>query len=198
MSSISWAMPVASTWRDGHKTSSQPRAIAPGAVLFHSQDHGSAWRLVSGCLRLDRTVGSTQQLVQLALPGDWVGLEALCGEGYRLQAQALTPCIAEVLDPDSVHTWTWAKAWLQQQHRHVQMTPLRTGKVASRLVHLLELLALPHAVGNSHGATDPDTLRQQLPPLRVLAEVVDAQPETVCRALSKLLPHSPRSGTTPV
>ncbi|NIC40051.1 Crp/Fnr family transcriptional regulator [Aquabacterium sp. A08] len=191
MSSISWALPAAPSWGAGPRTSPPPtQALAQGAVLFHSQ--GSGWRLVSGCLRLDRTVGATRQLVQLALPGDWVGLEALCGEGYRLQAQALTPCTVEALDPDSVHTWTWAKAWLQQQHRHVQMTQLRTGKVASRLAHLLELLALPCAAHDGHATTDPDALRPPLPPLRVLAEVVDAQPETVCRALSKLWPHTAR------
>lgn len=191
MSSISWALPASPTWRAGPTTSPAPQALAPGAVLFHSQDRGSGWRLVSGCLRLDRAVGPTTQLVQLALPGDWVGLEALCGEGYRLQAQALTPCTVEALDPEGVHTWTWAKAWLQQQHRHVQMTQLRTGKVASRLAHLLELLALPGTAAG-HAAADTDALRPQLPPLRVLAEVVDAQPETVCRALSKLWPHSAR------
>lgn len=195
MSSTPLASPIAA-WRMGPISCPQPKTLAKETTLFHSQDRGGAWRLVSGCMRLDRTVGSEKQLVQLAFPGDWLGLEALCGESYRLQAQSLTPCIVEALNPEDVNTWTWAKAWLQQQHRHVQMTQLRTGKVASRLAHLLNLLALPQSEAEGHLAIDPEALRQQLPPLRVMAEVIDAKPETICRALSKLIPqHATRQRT---
>ncbi len=180
------------------RLAARPVHLPAEAVLFHAHDRGGAWRLLSGCLRLDRVVGAERQLVQLALPGDWVGLETLCGEGYRLQAQALTPCVAEPLCEADVNSWTWAKAWLQQQHRHVQMTQLRTGKVASRLSHLLTLLDLPQDLPRSALAQQAAQIRLQLPPLRVLAEVIDAQPETVCRALSRLLPQRKRRSTTPL
>jgi CRP-like cAMP-binding protein len=158
-------------------SSSTYAEVARQSVLFHAQDSGPVWRLLKGCLRLDRVIGSQRQLVQLALPGDWLGLEMLSGGRYQLQAQALTDCVVEHATVDIHDSHIWTRAWTQQQQRHVHMTQLRTGKVASRVEHLLELLDLSDAQTSSAGG--------HLPPLREIAEVVDATVETVCRTLSK-------------
>jgi CRP-like cAMP-binding protein len=147
------------------------------SVLFHAQDSGPVWRLLKGSLRLDRVVGSQRQLVQLALPGDWLGLEMLTAGRYQLQAQALTDCVVEQATVDIHDSHIWTRAWTQQQQRHIHMTQLRTGKVAGRVEHLLELLDLSDFQTSSAGG--------HLPPLREIAEVVDATVETVCRTLSK-------------
>ena len=55
---------------------------------------------------------------------------------------------------------------------------------------------LGHRVPSGRGVggqePDGDAIRNSLPPLRVLADVVDAKPETVCRALAQLLPPRAR------
>ncbi|WP_180682923.1 Crp/Fnr family transcriptional regulator [Tepidicella baoligensis] len=158
-------------------SSSTYAEVARQSVLFHAQDSGPVWRLLKGCLRLDRVMGSQRQLVQLALPGDWLGLEMLTAGRYQLQAQALTDCVVEQTTVDVHDTHIWARAWAQQQQRHVHMTQLRTGKVAGRVEYLLELLDLSDAQTCSAGG--------HLPPLREIAEVVDATVETVCRTLSR-------------
>ena len=144
------------------------------SVLFHEKDTGPVWRLVKGCMRLDRSIGSRTQLVHLALPGDWLGLDVLCGGEYQLQAQALTDCVLERAYVDAVNPQLWSKAWLQQQQRLVLMTQLRTGRVAKRLMVLLDLL------NQSMNSTT-----FALPTLREMAEVIDATTETVCRSMPK-------------
>jgi hypothetical protein len=57
--------------------------------------------------------------------------------------------------------------------------------VRQRLAMLLRLLARPDVLGQAKDAA----LRGRLPPLRVLAELVDAKHETVCRVLGELLPR---------
>ncbi len=50
---------------------------------------------------------------------------------------------------------------------------------------LLVMLAKPDVLTCS----EPEALRARLPALRVMAELVDAKPETVCRVLGQLLPR---------
>lgn len=147
-------------------------------VLFYEKDTGPVWRLVKGCMRLDRSIGSRTQLVHLALPGDWLGLDVLCGGEYQLQAQALTDCIVERAYVDAVNPQLWSKAWLQQQQRLVLMTQLRTGRIPKRLLYLLDLFN--QSMNNTPFA---------LPTLREMAEVIDATTETVCRAMPKPESH---------
>lgn len=166
---------------------SRPFAEVPRqSVLFHARESGPAWRLIHGCLRLDRITAGQHQLVQLALPGDWVGLEAVTQGHYQLQAQALTPCVVQQVDAPLTDGNLWSRAWAQQQQRHVHMTQLRTGKVADRIEYLLELLDLDgERVSKNHSAW---------PPLREIAEVVDATVETVCRVLAKRAPTTQPRG----
>lgn len=161
--------------------------------IFKAGDFGPLWRVAEGVVRLDRESGPQRLPVQLALPGDLLGIESLCGLHYQFTATALNDCQLEPVPVnDEVHRQALLRqALLQQQDRSHDMATLRTGSVLQRVAHLLQLLGLPWQNLTSLAAVQADAVRTQLPALRELAQVVDAKHETVCRALGQLLP--PRS-----
>ena len=185
-------------------SSAQPHA-APAAPLHFQLDAGQVlhqrgerhalWRVVSGVLRLDQTHRDHSVLVTLALADDLVGFETLYDGNCPFDVSALTDVQLLALNPaDEQQRQAWIiEALLQQPQRSHDMARLRTGPMTSRLSELLCLLGhVPTPdVARYLPNLNADELRQSLPPLRVLAEVVDAKPETVCRALAQLLP--PRS-----
>jgi hypothetical protein len=63
--------------------------------------------------------------------------------------------------------------------------------VLQRLTHLLGLMGLDWRPDHRALSGEADAIRNALPTLREVAQVVDAKTETVCRALAQLLP--PRS-----
>lgn len=164
--------------------------------VFLAGESGSVWRVVQGIVRLDRHSGPVCQPVQLALPGDLIGMEALCGQPYQLSASAFTPCRLEAVPSaaDTAPQPLLQQALLQHMHRSQDMAQLRTGSVLHRLTHLLVLMGLdvpPFGRPQGNGA---DAVRQALPALREVALLVDAKTETVCRALAQLLPPRSRKG----
>lgn len=181
-------------------------ALATGHTLFQAGQQGGLWRVVSGVVRLDQADDHGRVLVMLAQPGDVLGFETLCGQAFQLQASALTDVVLQPMLPPCNETerqqWLM-EALLQQPQRSHDMARLRTGPVAERLDQLLRLLlgverreSLSDWVQSQ--PLDADALRESLPQLRVLAEVVDAKHETVCRALALLLPPRTRkSGPKP-
>ena len=185
-------------------------ALAQGHTLFQAGQQGGLWRVVSGVVRLDQAEDHGRVLVMLAQAGDVLGFETLCGQAFQLQASALTDVVLQPMRPPCNETerqqWLM-EALLQQPQRSHDMARLRTGPVAERLDQLLRLLlgverraSLSDWVQSQPPSELPnaDALRDSLPPLRVLAEVVDAKHETVCRALALLLPPRTRkSGPKP-
>jgi hypothetical protein len=164
--------------------------------IFLAGESGSVWRVVQGIVRLDRHSGPVCQPVQLALPGDLIGMEALCGQPYQLSASAFTPCRLEAVPTaaDTPPQPLLQQALLQHMHRSQDMAQLRTGSVLQRLTHLLVRMGLDvPPFGRPQGA-GADAVRQALPALREVALVVDAKTETVCRALAQLLPPRSRKG----
>ena len=83
--------------------SSAELVCASQQPVFLAGESGSVWRVVQGIVRLDRHSGPVCQPVQLALPGDLIGMEALCGQPYQLSASAFTPCRLEAV-PTAAHT----------------------------------------------------------------------------------------------
>jgi CRP-like cAMP-binding protein len=81
--------------------SHQALACASNQSIFLAGESGPVWRVVEGVVRLDRDSGPVRQPVQLALPGDLIGTEALCGQPYQLSASAFTPCRLEPVHPDA-------------------------------------------------------------------------------------------------
>lgn len=163
-------------------------------TVFGAGDTGVVWRVVRGVVRLDRQGGEHPLPVWLALPGDLIGIEALCELPYQFAATALTDCEVQAVElpPASERGALLQEALLQQQRRGQEMATLRTGQVGERVARLLSLLGLPWLGLDRADLHRANAVRAALPALRDIALVVDAKTETVCRALSQLLP--PRSG----
>lgn len=161
--------------------------------IFRAGESGAVWRVVEGVVRLDRDSGPIRQPVQLALPGDLIGTEALCGQPYQFSASAFTRCQLEPVLPgaDATPAPLLQQALLQHLDRSQDMAQLRTGSVLQRLSHLLSLLGLDVTNRSRPQVGEADAIRQALPALREVALLVDAKTETVCRGLAQLLP--PRS-----
>lgn len=180
----------------------EPHGLRDGAsLIFQAGQTGSIWRIVRGVVRLDRQGGPLRLPVQLALPGDLIGVEALCGQPYQFSAEAVTACeLVEIgLQPQGAkgnaqRENLLREALLQQQRRCHDMATLRTGSVLQRLAHLLGLLGLPWQGAQPVAGGQADAIRQALPTLREVAELVDANSETVCRVLAQLLPPRSRKG----
>jgi CRP-like cAMP-binding protein len=158
-----------------------------GDRLFDAGHHNCVLQVRSGLVALEVSQAASDSsvaLTQLALPGDVLGVESLCGEASLFRAVAWMPCEVTVLQPfGTVAEFTLiSQSYLQQQRRLHDMTRLRTGTVRSRVGHLLEMLARDEA-----GAMRP-LGRQQLPTMKEMAQIVDAAHETVCRELNHFLP----------
>lgn len=168
-------------------------ACASDQSIFLSGELGPVWRVTEGVVRLDRGNGPDRQPVHLALPGDLIGAEALCGQPYQLSASAFTSCRLEAVrsPADATPEPLLRQALLQHLDRSQDMARLRTGSVLQRVTHLLGLMGLDRAVHDAGRAGQADAVRRALPKLREVALLVDAKTETVCRALAQLLP--PRS-----
>jgi CRP-like cAMP-binding protein len=158
--------------------------IKRGQVLVNAGEYGPVWRITEGLFRLERAGHDGLSLVQLGLPGDLLGVEALCAEPYAYTITAITTGQAELVD--ATHELSRfgivAKAYLQQQRRTHDMMKLRGGPVSERLAHFLKLLA--RNVDGSERELD----RRDLPILKEIASILDTATETVCRELNAFLP----------
>lgn len=153
-------------------------ALAAGQTLLNHGQRGPLWRVAEGWLVLLRPDEPEARPIQLAGPGDLVGVASLVDASYGESAVALTPVRADpALWLDAAEQHALARVALRQQQRQAfEMSLVRSGTVRERLRHLLALLAPPG------GALE----RQALPSLKVLAQIVDSAPETVCRELGHL------------
>jgi len=164
---------------------------ASAETVFQTGESGPVWRLIEGLVRLDRHHGGTRQAVHLALPGDLIGVEALCDRSYQFSAVAFTSCSLEPLSLDDtqlVREPLLRQALLQQQTRCQDMAALRCGTVPQRMAHLLRLLGFDRHAAQRDCEGCARAIREALPALREVAHMVDAKTETVCRALAQLLP----------
>jgi CRP-like cAMP-binding protein len=160
------------------------KTIKRGQVLVSAGEYGPVWRITEGMFRLERLSMDGMSLVQLGLPGDLLGVEALCAEPYAYIITAITTGQAELVDANHELSrfGVVAKAYLQQQRRTHDMMKLRGGPVNERLAHFLKLLA--RNVDGSECELD----RRDLPVLKEIAAILDTATETVCRELNAFLP----------
>ena len=169
-----------------------PREHARGSMVFVAGESGPLWRVTTGIVALQPQGSPDAQLVQVAIPGDLLGIESLCGRHYGLSARALTACRLERVEPsdDADRFQLMRQALLQQHDRGIDMAGLRTGPVSDRMVLLLQLLGHDWQALQSAPPRTIETIREGLPSLGDLARAIDAQRETVCRALGRLLPRT--------
>ncbi len=161
------------------------RSLPSGHTLIEAGQRGPVWRVITGVLRLERSGQDGQMLVQLALPGDLIGVEALCAQPHAYSVSALINAEVEpvMINGELGHYALLTKGLLQQQRQTLDMMRLRSGPIQQRLAYLLTVL----------GKGSDDRLRpvqrDELPTLRQMAQIVDSALETVCRELNVLLPR---------
>ena len=167
------------------------RTLESGQLLIEAGQDGPVWRVRSGVLRLERPGQDGTMLVQLALPGDLVGVEALCAQPHAFTVSALCKAEIEQLEPTGELSYyaTLAQAFLQQQRQTLDMMRLRSGSIAQRLAYLLTVL------GKDQEGRVRIVERDELPTLREMAQIVDSAFETVCRELNALLPRKAKTKT---
>ena len=162
--------------KDGAARPIDLRSFKRGESIHASGDHGQAWRVVSGAVRLDAWGPDGPMFASLALPGDVVGAEALVGGHYAFGARALTP---SVLTPWKVPRTSLLGLFASMQRRAADVLALRGGRAADRVAGLLRLLE-----GSGASATGNHI---EMPRLRDVADITDLTIETVSRVT--VLPH---------
>jgi len=158
----------------------EPFSLASGAGLPNAAS-GCVWRLESGALRLHSTErDATSSLLNLALPGDLIGVERALGLAYPHSGYAITPSTltaVSVADYDIADLMT--QAYLVSRQRCADMVALRSGSVPNRVRFLLLLLA-------DHQDSTQRASNNVLPSLRDMATMVGSTVETVSRVLASL------------
>ncbi len=164
-----------------YETHASMCVLKRGQVLARAGEVGSVWQVHAGVLVLREPSLGGGQAVQLALPGDLVGAEALCGECYAFDVTTLLPSsLFRVRCHDEVSTHlALQRAYQQQRQRQGDMLQMRSGTVRERLQYLLRLLT-------DDGHAPVGLARHELPTLRVMAGIVGSTIETVCRELNTL------------
>ena len=156
--------------------------LATGDTLFEAGGTGTVWRLAQGAIRLDRVDREGARFMQLALPGDLMGLELLAAYPYAYTARAIVPCRVQrhVLAGDGERRLALIDGLVQQQRRGEDLVKLRTGPAQDRLKHLLLALAPPDTAWMDEAAACA------LPTIKDMAAIIDTAPETVSRIFANL------------
>lgn len=166
-----------------YETRAQQRALRRGDVLVRAGEIGVAWEVVAGAMVLEGGVGEGYGPVQLALPGDIVGAESLFGDDHTFTSTAIVATqVRQVQINNGIEAeLALQRAFRQHQRRQVEMMFMRSGPVRPRLSYLLQLLAESNGI--------PQGLaRKDMPVLRVMASIIGAALETVCREINHLTP----------
>lgn len=167
------------------KLTSQPvnPTLSRGQTLDMGLE-GGVWQLTNGLLLIGSLKAKNSSAWRLALPGDWLNIEALCGLPPHTCVTALAACSLSMV-PTFQHEDTESslrRLVRQQQRWAVHLLGLRSGPVEARIERLLAL------AGGAGMALDDEVRARQLPALRDIATLIDAAPETVCRVLARLRP----------
>lgn len=186
------AAPAGGTAR-GRPRAADGLRLRKGGVLFRAGDSPRAlYQLLSGQLKVYWPVPrGRRQVLCLASPGDWLGLESFfLGQDYCMTACALEPCVLRVMDAAAVEsalagdpTWRWrmlaslsdrALSWADTRVRALRLSSTR--RVAAFLLDL-------HAHG--HAALADNELR--LPAKKIeVASLLEITAESLSRALRRL------------
>jgi CRP-like cAMP-binding protein len=169
------------------------RTVGRGAILFIPGERGPLWRVLEGAVSVEAGHGREAQPVQIAFAGDLLGPECLCDQPYQFTARAMTDCVLQSIHPQGerdLALWMRQVLW-QQQRRCVDMAELRSGTVRARLAQLLGLLGCDWQAASTLTPAAWRAMRQALPSLGDLSGAIQAERETVCRALGQLLGREP-------
>jgi CRP-like cAMP-binding protein len=155
----------------------QQREVLP------AEDIHVLWRVESGALRVDSVqLDESCSFVHLALPGDVLGMENLVGGVEPFTVRALIPVALVPVDAseeDRVKQLL-LDAVGKGYRRYRELVLLRTGSPQERVKRLLLMLS------NTDDSCTGESAACALPSLSDMAVIVNAAPETVCRALANL------------
>lgn len=167
--------------------------FAQGQRIYTAGSAGSAWRVSSGSLRLDRPDHESEtSFANLAIKGDVIGAEILLFGCYTFTATALADCTLSpwpegcaVQAGDSLlHTLA------KNERRAADVIALRCGQAADRVRRLVMLLAQQRdetvACGLVNSATPSTEWQVTLPARQDMAEITALTLETVSRMVSQL------------
>jgi CRP-like cAMP-binding protein len=161
--------------------------LPAGDSLFEAGSHSlSGWRLLSGALRIDLTSEGRDRFIQIALPGDLVGLDAMAGKPHTMRARALLDCRLQPLPagmPEAYLCQLLSEGVAQQWDRAADMAALRSGAVPERVKRLLLMLREPRQTADGTVYCND---AHALPRIKEIATMVDIAHETVSRILSGL------------
>lgn len=162
------------------------REYARGAWVFRAGTMLMPSVVVSGALRINQP-GDDPDHLQLALPGDLIGLEALHAWTLGCDVYAVVDTVIATLRPMSDAQWreTLVNALLRHQSQGTSLGHVRAGSAAQRVCRLLLKLA-----NHGRGMQDQVDLREpvlcQLPTLVDMAAITSTAAETVSRVISSL------------
>jgi CRP-like cAMP-binding protein len=159
-------------------TTTERRVIAVGAGehIFAAGDHGLAWRVGQGIVRLDSITAAGQSaFANLAISGDIIGCEAMLSRIYAFSATALTQCELSPWPegPGAVAGESLLKSLATAQRRAADIVALRGGQAIDRVIGLLRLLA------DRAG-------RVVLPARQDMADITNLRFETISRVIKTL------------
>jgi CRP-like cAMP-binding protein len=159
-------------------------SIKRGETLTFAGGVGPVWRVTHGVFKLESYEGENCALIQLAKPGDLIGVEVLCHKAYAYTVRAIVDAEVEIHLASHAHSdpSILVQAFLQQQRQTFDMYKLRTGSISTRLSYLMSLLKY------RLDGEQANIQRTDLPTLKDIAKVIDATVETVCRDLNDLIP----------
>jgi CRP-like cAMP-binding protein len=151
-------------------------AIVPDERIFVAGDHGLAWRVGRGIVRLDSSMpDGPPTFANLAISGDILGCEALLSGSYAFSATALTQCELSPWPegPGAVGGESLLKSLATAQRRAADIVALRGGQAIDRVIGLLRLLA------DRAG-------RVVLPGRQDIADITNLRFETISRVIKGL------------
>ena len=168
------------------QASDGPRGLVSGEVLCEAGQTGPVWRVLRGALRLDLCTREGLRFVQIARPGDCIGLEQLAGVPIAFAARALVPTEVQAcrFTTDEARRAALLEGMLQQQARIADLVTLRTGPARHRLQQLLLMLAEGAA-----GRASAEVADRDLPTIKDVAAIIDTSPETVSRVFGEFRRH---------
>lgn len=182
------AAPVSTDLSPTGSTGRSPqRHCDRGDLVFPSGVSVAPCVIVSGACRIDRS-GAEADDLQLALPGDLLGLESLHGWSPRCSVRALVDTVVTPLRRMSDAEWRelLLNALLRRQSQGCSLARVRAGMATERVRRVLLLLA-----GVADHVTPADIVGRglpdcELPSLQDLSVLTAIAPETVSRVMSSL------------
>lgn len=151
-----------------------------GELVFRPGRFQWPFVIVAGAMRLDLPAGDDSAL-QLALPGDLLGIEQLIGQPQSTFGRAIVETVIAPLGaiPEAMHQNALIRQLVASHRRALEQARLRFGPASERIRALLLMLA-------QHERTPDEPMCCELPRLSDIAALTDTAPETASRVISSL------------